>query len=60
MGGCGTRAFSTQTVLAAFHPLAQAKGAAKGIKIQNHANAENDALEGAWILACRASISDAS
>jgi hypothetical protein len=31
LGGCGTRAFSTQTVLAAFHLLAQAEGAAKGI-----------------------------
>jgi phosphoglycerate dehydrogenase-like enzyme len=31
LGGCGTRAFSTQTVLAATHLLAQAEGAAKGI-----------------------------
>ena len=30
-GDCGTRAFSTQTVLAAFHLLAQAEGAARGI-----------------------------
>jgi hypothetical protein len=32
MGGCGTRAFSAQTVLAAFHPLAQAEGAARGLQ----------------------------
>jgi hypothetical protein len=31
MGGCGTRIFNPQTVLAAFHLLAQAEGAAKGI-----------------------------
>ena len=28
--GCGTRAFSAQTVLAACHLLAQAEGAARG------------------------------
>jgi hypothetical protein len=37
MGGCGTRAFSTQTVLAAFPSAAQAEGAAKGIKSQSRA-----------------------
>ena len=31
-GGCGTRAFSTQTVLAAYHLLAQASGAARVLK----------------------------
>jgi len=35
MGGCGTRAFSTQTVLAAYPYAAQAEGAAKGIESQN-------------------------
>jgi hypothetical protein len=39
LGGCETRAFSTQTVLAAFHLLAQAEGAAKGIESQNLMNA---------------------
>jgi hypothetical protein len=34
LGGCGTRAFSTQTVLAAFHLLAQAEGAARGFKVK--------------------------
>ncbi len=34
LGGCGTRAFSTQTVLAAFHLLAQAEGATQGIQSQ--------------------------
>ncbi len=37
MGGCGTR--SAQTVLAAFHLLAQAEGAAKGFKGQKQMNA---------------------
>jgi hypothetical protein len=36
LGGCGTRAFSTQTVLAAFHLLAQAEGAARGLKFKTH------------------------
>jgi hypothetical protein len=31
LGGCGTRAFSTQTVLATCPSAAQAEGAAKGI-----------------------------
>ena len=31
MGGCGTRAFSTQTVLAAYPSAAQAEGATQGI-----------------------------
>jgi hypothetical protein len=35
MGGCGTRAFSTQTVLAAYPSAAQASGAAQGIESQN-------------------------
>jgi len=34
LGGCGTRAFSAQTVLAAFHLLAQAEGAARGLKVK--------------------------
>jgi hypothetical protein len=33
MGGCGTR--FAQTVLAAFHLLAQAEGATKGMKVKN-------------------------
>jgi hypothetical protein len=33
LGGCGTR--YAQTVLAAFHLLAQAEGAAQGIESQN-------------------------
>jgi hypothetical protein len=41
LGGCGTRAFSTQTVLAAIHLLAQAEGAAKGIcKPSKHRHSE--------------------
>ena len=32
LGGCGTRAFSTQTVLAAYPSAAQAEGAARGLK----------------------------
>ena len=41
LGGCGTRAFSTQTVLAAYPSAAQAEGAARGVKgqSQNHTNA---------------------
>lgn len=31
LGGCGTRVFSTQTVLAAYPSAAQAEGATKGI-----------------------------
>ena len=32
--GCGTRAYSAQTVLAAYHLLAQASGAARGFKVK--------------------------
>jgi hypothetical protein len=39
LGGCGTRAFSTQTVLAAYPSAAQAEGATQGIESQNHTNA---------------------
>jgi hypothetical protein len=38
MGGCGTRAFCAQTVLAAFHLLAQAEGAARGFKVKTMRN----------------------
>jgi hypothetical protein len=34
LGGCGTRAFSAQTVLAACPSAAQAEGTAKGIKVK--------------------------
>jgi hypothetical protein len=36
LGGCGTRAFSTQTVLAAYPSAAQAEGAARGLKVKPH------------------------
>jgi len=39
LGGCGTRIFNPQTVLAACPSAAQAEGAAKGIESQNQMNA---------------------
>jgi tellurite resistance protein len=58
LGGCGTRAFSTQTVLAAFHLLAQAEGATKGIESQKQTMRirKTPALQAAWTLPSRASI----
>jgi hypothetical protein len=36
MGGCGTRAFSAQTVLAAFHLPLKPKARHRGLKVKTH------------------------
>ena len=39
-GGYGTRAFSTQSVIAAYHQLAQVEGAANGVISQKQISAK--------------------